>query len=172
MIRLPHVYIYLKEKQTEQPITKGAFVSVQQDKIGEGFKELFKQTPDNTGLVDYEATSFTKYRIIGDGSEYEHNELLIDTGANIWQPIKEILYLEKRLVPLPDAPDIASLFRDVGLAQILPFVAVVVAIAVIVAAVAYVASRGLSLAETGQKAKAAAASAAANKAKEAAAANV
>ncbi len=150
---MPRVYIHLKESQSKLPIVSGAFVSVQQDKFFEGFKELFKQTPDVTGTVDFEATSFTKYRIVADGSSYNHNELLIDTGGNLFTPIHEDLYLERRIVPLPDAPDIASLFRDVGLSQTLPVTIGLVAVAVIVIAIAYLASKGLTVAAAAKKSK-------------------
>lgn len=140
---MPHVYVTLKESGTETPINQGAFVSVQQDKWLEGFKEIFKEQPDGAGVVDFEATSATKYRIVGDGAYYHSNEMLIDTGYNLVYPIRETLYLEKRAIPLPDVPDIGSMFRDVGLGQMMPFVIGLVAVAVILVAIAYLGGKAL-----------------------------
>jgi hypothetical protein len=141
---MPHVYITLKERQSSQSITQGAFVSVQQDKWLEGFKEIFKEQPDSAGVVDFEATSTTKYRIVGDGAYYHSNEMLIDTGFNLVQPIRETLYLEKRAIPLPDIPDPTNIFRDVGLGQMMPFVIGLVALAVILLAIAYIGGKAIA----------------------------
>lgn len=138
---MPHVFIHLIEQKSRTPIVNGAWVSVQQDRWLEGFKELFKQEPNAEGVVDFEATSATKYRIVGDGAFYHSNELLIDTGFNFVVPIHVDLPLERRAIPLPDVPSLPSVFRDVGLGQTMPFVIGLVAIAVIVIALAYLSTK-------------------------------
>lgn len=152
---MPHIWITLKNAKTGQPITSGAFVSIQQDKWFETFKEIAKSRPDANGIVDFEATAFTRYRIVGDGEWYRSNEIIIDTGAMLFGDIRKDMLLEPQPIPTPDI-DPGSWFRDVGLAQTAPVMIGLVAIAAIVIAIAYIAGRGLTAASAASKAKEAA----------------
>lgn len=135
---LPRVIITLKDSETGALVTdQGVTVSVQQDKWFEGFKEIFAVSPDPVnGTVNFEATSATKYRISAGGLWYNNNETLVDTGGNFFFDIKEVLWLDRKTVPTPNLNPF-SWTRDIGLAQQMPFVIMLVAIAVIVGAIAY-----------------------------------
>lgn len=139
MIKLPHVTLKLVNAETQAPIVdQNLTVRVSQDKWGDGMKELFHTHPDpRSGTVDWEASSFTKYRIVADGAFWKSNEMLIDTGFNIATPINTNLNLKPDLNPLPSFNPFTNLSRDVGLAQQMPFVIMLIAIAAIIGFVVY-----------------------------------
>lgn len=151
MISLPAITITFVDAKSKAPITKDLRVSVAQHKWFEGFREIFYADPDAQGQVAWEGTSATQYRVTAEGTFYKKQEQLIDTGGNIFFPINETMEMEGKLVPTPPF-DPSSYFRDVGLAQTMPVVIGLVAVAVIIAAIAYVASRGLAVASAGKKA--------------------
>lgn len=154
---MPAVTINVFDDTTKAPIHEGVFVSIQQDKLFEGFKELARTAPDFQGKVYFEAASLTKYRIVADGSWYDSNEVLIDTGFNFAIPIERDMPLHRKSIPTPDL-DIGRWTRDIGLAQIMPYAIIVVALAGIAVAIAYAISRVPSLG-LGKKASAAVAKA-------------
>jgi hypothetical protein len=139
---LPKVTLALKDAESNYPITdQQVLVSVQQDKWGEGFKEIYRSRPSpSDGTVSYEATSVTKYRIVADGSAYDANEKLIDTGWNFIAPVTETIFLRRKLIPTPDI-DVNHYLRDVGLAQSVPLLIFIIGIAIIVGGIAYAISK-------------------------------
>jgi hypothetical protein len=142
---MPHIVIKVVDAQSRLPLSNGVTVSVEQDKLFEGFKEQFRQTPDASGIVSFEGTSATKYRITAGGTSYKDNEQLVDTGFNLiqafdLQDITVTLALEKKIIPLPGL-DLSHYTRDIGLAQIMPIVIVIVAVAAAIIGIAYLASR-------------------------------
>ena len=135
---MPQITIEVKDAESNLAITdQSVFVSIAQDKFLEGFKEIARSRPNpNNGTVKFEAASLTKYRIVGDGSSYDSNEKIIDTGFNIFMPQNEILYLRRRLIPVPDL-NIGHWTRDIGLAQIAPLMIFVIFGAIIIAGIVY-----------------------------------
>jgi hypothetical protein len=135
---LPQITIEVRDAESNLAITdQSVYVSIAQDKFLEGFKEIARSRPNPTnGTVRFEATSLTKYRVVGDGTRYDSNEKIIDTGFNFLAPVNEILYLRRKLVPTPDL-DIGHWTRDIGLAQIAPLLIFVIAGAVIVGGIVW-----------------------------------
>ena len=127
---MPHVTVTLLDRKTETPVTSGVFLSVQQDKWGEGFKEQFRAEPDKDGRVEWEATSVTKYRVVADGTSYHSQELLIDSGWDSLTPISKYMYLEQKLIPTPPL-NLNHYTRDVSLGQVVPLIILFVALAII-----------------------------------------
>lgn len=139
---MPLLTVHVIDRDTREPIRdNGVYVSIQQDKLLEGFKEQARTTPSPVdGTVKFEASSVTKYRIVADGSWYDSNEVLVDIGLNFIMPVNVDLPLKRQHLPTPDL-DIAHYARDIGLAQLMPVVLIFIAIAAAIAGVAYLASK-------------------------------
>lgn len=128
----------------------GITVSVQQNEWLQGYKEVAAIRPNSEGLISYEATSFTQYRLSASGTDWNTSEQLVDTGADIFVPIDVTLTMDKKLIPIPTINP-TSWFRDIGLAQAGTILLVLFAVAAIVVAAAYGTSKIAPTINTGSK---------------------